>query len=74
MHVSKVTYRANNPQPGYKTAHAEVTVDVAANENPLDAIAYAKDTVQKALGLDLSEEQVLEAEKTISKARKLGLR
>lgn len=73
MRVITVTYRANNPQPGYKTEHAEVAVEVLPGEDPGAAMALAKAEVARALGLDVTKDQAEAALAIVNKARKAGI-
>lgn len=73
MRVITIAYRANNPQPGYKTEHAEVSVEVLPGEDPGAAMALAKAEVARALGLDVTKDQAEAALALVNKARKAGI-
>lgn len=74
MKIKSVTYRMNNPQPGYKTEHAEVCIELDAHETAAEGFERAKSECKKALGLDMTEEQIVEDEQTLARARRAGLR
>lgn len=73
MKATKITYRTNNPQPGYKTEYAEVEVELGEFDSTNEAFEFAKRVVNSALGLDISEEEVNDAKRTLARARRAGL-
>lgn len=76
MRVSQIKFKANAPNAGdrFRHEHAEVTVDLAEGDDVDEAFEYARLQVQQALGLDVEEDDVIEAERVLEKARKAGLR
>jgi hypothetical protein len=76
MHYTSVTYRANAPQPGerFKHEHVECSIGLDHNDSPEVALNMARIFVNRALGLDVSEDDVKRAETVLLKAKRAGLR
>lgn len=76
MYVSQVKYKTNasDPNDRFRHEHIEVTVDLTKDDNIDTAFSYARQIAREQLGLDVEEDDVIEAERVLEKARKAGLR
>jgi hypothetical protein len=76
MRVSQIKFKmnVNDPLDRFKHQHAEVTVDLNDDEDPQDAFDLARRTAERGLGIDVSEDDVEDAERVLARARRAGLR
>lgn len=76
MRVSQITFKTNVPNPGdrFRHEHAEVVVEVNDGEDPQEAFRYAREVAESALGINVDEDDVADAERVLAAARKAGLR
>ncbi len=78
MRISQVTYKANVPNPTdrFRHEHAEVVVELQDGDGATaeDAFECAREAVNRALGIDVTADDVADAERVLAAARRAGLR
>lgn len=74
MHICKISYKTNVEVAPYKHEHVEVTVELNADDDADDAFAHARHFARQALGVDVNEDDVRDAEAVLKAAKKAGLR
>ena len=74
MRIKQVTFGKNIQTKPYHFERAEVTIELGPKEHPNDAINLAKRECDRILGIDVCWSEVEDAEETLAKAKKAGLR
>lgn len=75
MKIIEIEFKMNAASPSNRFIHEHAAVRVELNdgESPEDAFALARATARRALGVDVTMDQVVEAQSTLEAARKAGL-
>ena len=74
MRISEIKFRTTVEVAPFKHEHVEVTVAIDAKDDADEAFELARDSARRFLGVDVTEDDVEQAEKTLAAARKAGLR
>jgi len=73
MRITEIKFRMNVEVAPFRHEHVEVTVAVDETDDPDEAFELARESARHFLGVDVTEDDVEQAEKTLAAARKAGL-
>lgn len=72
MKITTITYRTNVELAPFRHAHVEMTAELEKNDDLDDALEELKAEVHRALGVDVTEDDVRAAKETLKKAERLA--